>query len=160
MPELSPGALFIATSAAPDRRHHRYRCPLDVDDDDNHFAASSTTVTFPAAGASATSSAVDRLAFSVYGRDRLIDASAVADRKNDGAEEPSDDGWPSVFRETLRGGAHGARLPVHILLHALPEFADRQVHIETRIFFNSYIIPRPRIICSENILLYSCKYVS
>lgn len=134
MPELSPGALlFIATSAAPDLRHHRYRCPLDVDDD-NHFAASSTTVTFPAAGASATSSAVDRLAFSAYRRGRLIDVSAVADRPNDSAEEPSDDGRPSVFRETLRGGAHGARLPVHILLHALPEFADRQVHIETHIF--------------------------
>lgn len=135
MPELSPGALlFIATSAAPDRR---YRCPLDVDDDDHrHFAAaSSTTVTFPAAGASATSSAaVDRLAFSVYRRGRLIDASAVADRQNDSAEKPSDDGRPSVFRETLRGGAHGARLPVHILLHALPEFADRQVHTETRIY--------------------------
>lgn len=130
MPELSPGALlFFATSAAPDD-HHRYRCLPDVDSD-NHFAASSTTITFPAAGVSATSSAADRLAFSVYHHRRLIDAPT--DRQNDSAEEPTVDGRPTVFRETLRGGAHGARFPVHILLHALPEFTDRQVHIDTRI---------------------------
>jgi len=128
MPELSPGALsFFATStAAPDDHRHCYRCPPDDDDDDdnNHFTA--TTVTFPAAGTSATSpEAADRPAFFVC---RLNDASsATADRRNDSAEEPTDDGRPSVFRETLRGGAHGARLPVHILLHALPEFTDRQV---------------------------------
>jgi len=124
MPELSSGALlFFVTSAAPDDRHHRYLSPLDVDND-NHFAASSTTITFPAAGASATSSAADRLVFSVYHHRRLIDAPT--DRQNDSVEEPTVDSRPTVFRETLRGCAHGARFPVHILLHALPEFTDRQ----------------------------------
>lgn len=131
MPELSPGALlFFVTSAAPDDHRHRYRCPSDEDDDnDNDFAASSaTTVTFPAAGVSATSSATaDRPASFVYRLRRLIDASAATDRRNDSAEEPADDGRPSVFSETLRGSAHGARLPVHILLHALSEFTDRQL---------------------------------
>ncbi|KAL4118984.1 hypothetical protein QTP88_011862 [Uroleucon formosanum] len=138
MPELSPGALsFFATPSAADLddHRHRYRCPLNDDDDDNNnkdFAASSaTTVTFPVIGASATSSttAADRSAFFVCRhRRRLNDASsATTDRRNDSAKEPTDDGRPAVFRETLRGSAHGARLPVHILLHALPEFTDRQL---------------------------------
>jgi len=130
MPELSPGALsFFATlsaTALEDHRHH-YRCPLNDDNNKDFAASSATKVTFPAIGASATSSttSADRLAFFVC---RLNDASsAAADRRNDSAKEPTADGQPSVFREALRGGAHGARLSVHILLYALPEFTDRQV---------------------------------
>jgi len=129
MPELSPGALlFFVTSTALDDRH-RYRCPSD--NDDNDFAPlSATTFTLPASGASPTSSSVaDCSAFIVcHHRRRLNDAtSTLADCRNDSAKEPTDDGRPSVFRETLRGGAHGALLPVHILLHALPEFTDCKV---------------------------------
>lgn len=134
MPELSPGVLLsFATSAALDDHRHRYRCPSDNDDID--FAASSaTTVTLlPAAGASPTSSAAaDCSAFFVcHHHRRLNDASssAAADHRNDSAKEPAAVGRPSVFRETLRGRAHGARLPVHILLHALPEFTDCEVYL-------------------------------
>lgn len=49
------------------------------------------------------------------------------DDDNDVAEDPTDRYRPTVLRKTVRRRAHGARLSVNILLHALSEFADHQV---------------------------------
>lgn len=54
---------------------------------------------------------------------------AVSWSDDDNAEEPPDS-RPAVFRETLRGGTDGARLPVYILLHPLPELPNRQVNLQ------------------------------
>lgn len=124
MPELSPGALLLFAAAAANRRRRR---------DDNggyrhsEFAASVTvTVPAPADAAGAVPAPLRPVTRHCQRRRRR---RRVTTRANDRApQEPPTDGRPTVFRETLRGRAHGARIPVHILLHALPEFANRQVY--------------------------------
>lgn len=101
MPELSPGALLLF---ATDDDCCRY-----VNDDDIFpFVATATTATTEIA--------------------RVIAVPQSDDDSN--AEEPPDSSRPAVFRETLRGGTDGARLPIHILLHALPEFPNCQVNLQ------------------------------
>lgn len=137
MPELSPGALLLFVAAAANRRRRRCRR-----DDDGYrrceFAAS--VVAFPADAAGA---ALAPLRFVTRHRHHRR-----VTRANDRAHEPpTDGGRPTVLCETLRGRAHGARLPVHILLHALPEFAHRQVNTLTPVliyllsYYNTRNVP-------------------
>lgn len=112
MPEVSPGTLSLFAAAAADR----------IGDP---FVSRQRTGVRKHATTATIARARSRLHRRRRSR-RVINADRRRYRYDD-VEKPADDGRPTVFLQTLRGGTHGARLSVHILLHALPEFADRQV---------------------------------
>lgn len=109
MPELSPGTLSPSRHVALGTGRRRCR---SHDNDDCRVGATNDV----------PSSVTNGL---------CPDIGIINGTRDDNTEEPADSRRPAVYRQTLRGRADGARLLVHILLHALSEFTDRQVHIIT-----------------------------